>query len=170
MRGFYWTQSRSSSQAIWMASRIFSLLFAGSSAKPGSSRTHLCRSVKRTESGSVSGNLSCSARPISRTSSQLSFWAMFDLAATGPIVGLAASWPPSFGRPRSRGLRLVALLGMLVVPGVLRLLGDVVDDVLPGQPRLAAEAPVRLPASGPPPVPPPPPLPALQSLEPLLHP
>src|SRR5262249_45628473 len=40
-------QSRSSSQAIWIASRIFSLDLFGSSSKSGSCCTHFHRSVKR---------------------------------------------------------------------------------------------------------------------------
>src|SRR5438067_2117854 len=84
--------SRSSSQAIWIASRIFSFDLLGSSSKPGSSRTHLCRSVKRTESGSVSGNFSCSAMPISWTSCQVSFWAMSDRHFGGHVPAASASW------------------------------------------------------------------------------
>src|SRR5712692_1618252 len=52
-----------------MASSLPSFESFGSPAKPGSSSTHLCRSVKRMFSGSVSGNLSASRIP---TSSELS--------------------------------------------------------------------------------------------------
>src|SRR5438105_13711733 len=78
--------SFSSSQAIWMASRIFSFDLPGSSANPGSSRTHLCRSVKRTLKGSRSGYLSCRAMPISWTSCHVILGGMsdpFDLIPLG---------------------------------------------------------------------------------------
>ena len=52
--------SYSSCHAVWIASRIPSLDFAGSPTNPGNCTTHLCRSVNRTEYGSVSGNISCS--------------------------------------------------------------------------------------------------------------
>src|SRR5512144_2401298 len=61
---------RSSSQAIWMASRIFSLERFGSSSKPGKPCTHFPRSVKRRLTTSASGCLSSSAIAISRTSVQ----------------------------------------------------------------------------------------------------
>ncbi len=44
----YLASSYSSCQAVWMASRMPSLDFAGSPMKPDSSVTYLCRSVKRT--------------------------------------------------------------------------------------------------------------------------
>src|ERR1017187_7092412 len=49
----------SSCHALWIASRIPSFDFAGSPTNPGSCTTHLCRSVNRTEYGSVAGNASC---------------------------------------------------------------------------------------------------------------
>src|SRR5207248_11676804 len=58
----------SSSHAIWIASRSFSLEAFGSSEKPGSSVTHRWRSVKRTVSGSRSGWCSLSAMAISSVS------------------------------------------------------------------------------------------------------
>src|SRR5277367_4865991 len=58
--------SNSSCHAIWMASSLLSLEGAGSPEKPGSSVIHLCMSVKRTVSGSVSGNLS--VRPMAMSS------------------------------------------------------------------------------------------------------
>src|ERR1700691_4493066 len=54
-----------------MASSLGSLDFAGSSAKPSSSVTYLCRSVKRTVKGSRSGNFSCNWIPISSASFQV---------------------------------------------------------------------------------------------------
>src|SRR5512133_2728122 len=54
-----------------MASRTFSFDFSGSSAKPGSSRTQRCRSVKRTESGATPGCVSARAMAMSRTSVHL---------------------------------------------------------------------------------------------------
>jgi len=42
-----------------------------------------------------------------------------------------------FGGHQAFGLRLVALLGVLVVPRLLRFLGDLVLDVLPVEDRLA---------------------------------
>src|SRR5215470_10439189 len=53
-----------------MASSLASLDLDGSPAKPGSSVIHLCMSVKRTVSGSVSGNLSVSAMAMSSKLSQ----------------------------------------------------------------------------------------------------
>src|SRR6266436_7258200 len=53
-----------------MASSLPSLEALGSPAKPGSSVIHLCMSVKRTVSGSVSGCLSVRAMAISSVLSQ----------------------------------------------------------------------------------------------------
>src|ERR1700730_1111310 len=53
-----------------MASSLPSLEVLGSPEKPGSSVIHLCISVKRTVSGSVSGYLSVSAMAISSVLSQ----------------------------------------------------------------------------------------------------
>src|ERR1700676_119476 len=53
-----------------MVSSLPSFDNLGSPEKPTSSVTHLCRSVKRTDSGSVLGNLSASWMPISSVSSQ----------------------------------------------------------------------------------------------------
>src|SRR5437763_3467067 len=81
--------SRSSSQRIWIASRIFSPDLFGSSENPGSSRTHLCRSVKRTVSGSTSGCFSASRIAMSSTSVHFSCFGMTDLTS-----GWArAPWP-----------------------------------------------------------------------------
>src|SRR5207248_1090040 len=81
--------SRSSSQRIWIASRIFSPDLFGSSEKPGSSRTHLCRSVKRTLSGSTSGCFSARRIAMSSTSVHFSCFGMMDLTS-----GWArAPWP-----------------------------------------------------------------------------
>ena len=52
-------------QACWIASRIRSPECLGSSSKPGSASTQLCRSVKRTVLGSTSGCSSTSAIAIS---------------------------------------------------------------------------------------------------------
>src|SRR5260370_26781961 len=65
-----WRSRNSSFQAIWMASSLASLEAAGSPEKPGSSVIHLCMSVKRTVSGSVSGNLSASPIAMSSKLSQ----------------------------------------------------------------------------------------------------
>src|SRR6201998_4629818 len=65
-RDYFWRSCHSSCQAIWMASSLLSLDVCGSPANPGSSVTHLCMSVKRTVSGSTSGNLS--ARPMAMSS------------------------------------------------------------------------------------------------------
>src|SRR6202046_4263211 len=54
-----------------MASSLGSFDFVGSSAKPSSSVTYLCRSVKRTVKGSRSGNFSCNWIPISSASFQV---------------------------------------------------------------------------------------------------
>src|SRR6516164_4408282 len=59
-----------------MASSLDSLDPAGSPAKPGSSIIHLCMSVKRTLSGSVSGYLSASAMARSSKSSQVNVCGM----------------------------------------------------------------------------------------------
>src|SRR5205085_11757933 len=83
--------SRSSSQRIWIASRIFSPDLFGSSEKPGNSRTHLCRSVKRTVSGSRSGNFSARRMAMSSTSVHLSCLGMTDLTSS---TARAPSLPP----------------------------------------------------------------------------
>src|SRR5688572_21583657 len=57
--------SASSIQAIWIASRIFSPQRLGSSSNPGSSCTHLNKSVNRTDLGSTSGWPSTSAMAMS---------------------------------------------------------------------------------------------------------
>src|SRR5205814_2571473 len=59
----------------------------------------------------------------------------------GQLLGHVRS---SLGGPGSSGLRLVALLGVLVVPRLLGLFGDLVDDVLLVELRLAAEPRVGL--------------------------
>src|ERR1700739_156874 len=59
LRSYPFESSNSSCHAIWIASSRDSLDLAGSSAKPSSSVTYLSRSVKRTVSGSTSGNFSC---------------------------------------------------------------------------------------------------------------
>src|SRR5258706_16217647 len=68
--GQLWRSWNSSCQAIWMASSLPSLEVLGSPEKPGNSVIHLCMSVKRTVSGSVSGYLSVSAMAISSVLSQ----------------------------------------------------------------------------------------------------
>src|SRR5262249_32201020 len=60
----------SSYQAIWIASRIFSLDCSGLPSKSSRSRTHLCRSVKRTVSGLRVSYFSKSSSPICRESCQ----------------------------------------------------------------------------------------------------
>src|SRR5277367_540912 len=69
--------SNSSCHAIWMASSLLSLEAAGSPEKPGSSVIHLCMSVKRTVSGSVSGNLSVKPIAMSSMLSQPNVGGMF---------------------------------------------------------------------------------------------
>src|SRR5712692_4338656 len=61
----------SSCQAIWIASRIFSFDFFGSSVKSGSATIQACISVNRTVSGSVSGCSSTKRIAISWVSCQL---------------------------------------------------------------------------------------------------
>src|SRR5258707_13532222 len=68
--GQLWRSWNSSCQAIWMASSLPSLEALGSPEKPGNSVIHLCMSVKRTVSGSVSGYLSVSVMAMSSVSSQ----------------------------------------------------------------------------------------------------
>src|SRR5208337_2912824 len=53
-----------------MASSLLSLDFSGSPANPGNSVIHLCKSVKRTVSGSTSGYLSVKPMAISSRLSQ----------------------------------------------------------------------------------------------------
>src|SRR5882762_11563275 len=65
-----WRSWNSSCQAIWMASSLPSLEVLGSPEKPGNAVIHLCMSVKRTVSGSVSGYLSVSAIAMSSVLSQ----------------------------------------------------------------------------------------------------
>src|SRR5438874_13630968 len=60
-----------------MASSFDSLDAAGSPVKPGSSVIHLCMSVKRTVSGSVSGYLSVRAIAMSSKLSQSNVCGMF---------------------------------------------------------------------------------------------
>src|ERR1019366_5599477 len=72
-QAYPWVRSRTSAcHAIWIASSLASFDFAGSSLKPGSSITYLCRSVKRTASGSSLGWISESRIPMSSGSLQVS--------------------------------------------------------------------------------------------------
>src|SRR6267143_834065 len=114
-----WRSRNSSCQAIWMASSLASLEAAGSPEKPGSSVIHLCMSVKRTVSGSVSGNLSVRAMA---TSSKLS----------QPNVGGMC------------GSSVIQFLGVIFVP-----IGNFHDDVCSAVgDGLAAEARLRRDAGG----------------------
>src|SRR4029077_12000455 len=63
-------QRFSSSQAIWMASRIFSFDLAGSSSNPGKAWTHFHRSVKRKFTTSASGWCSSNSAAMSWMSVQ----------------------------------------------------------------------------------------------------
>ncbi|KGD51877.1 hypothetical protein DP43_5655 [Burkholderia pseudomallei] len=62
------SKSDSSIQCAWIASRIFSPEWSGSSSKPSRSSTHWRSSVKRIVFGSTSGCWSASAIAISRES------------------------------------------------------------------------------------------------------
>src|SRR5258708_13293952 len=93
--------AHSSCQAVWMASSFPSLDFAGSPANPGSSVIHLCMSVKRTEYGSTSGNLSVSAMAMSSKLSQSN------------VCGIDSSLD---GTPRSLGTLVVQFLGVIFIP------------------------------------------------------
>ena len=61
----YCASFHSSCQAIWIASSLGSFDALGSSSNPSSAITRSRRSVKRTVSGSTSGNFSNSAMPMS---------------------------------------------------------------------------------------------------------
>lgn len=66
--GYSFASRHSSSQAIWMASSFGSVEAFGSSRKSGKAQTQACRSVKRTFSGSRSGNFSWRRTPKSSAS------------------------------------------------------------------------------------------------------
>src|SRR5580700_3460101 len=105
-----------------MASSFASFDFAGSSAKPSSSVTYLCRSVKRTVNGSKSGYFSCSWIPISSASLQV---------ISRAIVSLSL-----FFRKAQR----LALGDIVAIP-----LGDLHYVIArPGDHRLAAKPRVQL--------------------------
>src|SRR5579862_5970808 len=120
----YWLASRSSSQAIWMDSSLPSLESFGSPAKPSSSVTHLCKSVKRTPSGSMSGNFSASLIPISSQSSQSNVAGM-----------LAPSSPAPF--PQRGGALVFSFLGEIAIPlrDLHHHVGGPVRDALTAQAR-----------------------------------
>src|SRR5207247_9863206 len=63
-----WASFHSSYQAIWIASSFGSLDDFGSSLNPSRARTRSRKSVKRTVSGSRSGNFSANAIPMSSES------------------------------------------------------------------------------------------------------
>src|ERR1700722_1279683 len=105
-----------------MASSFASFDFAGSSAKPSSSVTYLCRSVKRTVYGSRSGYFSCSCMPISSASLQV---------ISRAIVSLSLLF---------REAQRLALGDIVAIP--LRDLDYVIAR--PGDYRLAAQAGVQL--------------------------
>src|ERR1700678_1917845 len=105
-----------------MASSLGSFDFAGSSAKPSSSVTYLCRSVKRTVNGSKSGYFSCSWMPISSASLQV---------ISRAIVSLSLLF---------REAQRLALGDIVAIP-----LGDLHYVIAgPGNHRLAAQAGVQL--------------------------
>src|ERR1700722_5187077 len=105
-----------------MASSFASFDFAGSSAKPSSSVTYLCRSVKRTVYGSRSGYFSCSWMPISSASLQV---------ISRAIVSLSLLF---------REAQRLALGDIVAIP-----LGDLHYVIAgPGNHRLAAQAGVQL--------------------------
>src|SRR5208282_3532970 len=95
LANYPWVRSRTSAcHAIWIASSLASFDFAGSSLKPGSSITYLCRSVKRTVSGSSLGWVSESRIPMSSESLQVSSFGMNQCSClwsrlTDPDRGLA---------------------------------------------------------------------------------
>src|SRR5260221_2936627 len=93
--------AHSSCQAVWMASSFPSLDFAGSPANPGSSVIHLCMSVKRTEYGSTSGNLSVNAMAMSSKLSQSN------------VCGIDGSLDAT---PRSLATLVVQFLGVIFIP------------------------------------------------------
>src|SRR5260221_3806988 len=93
--------AHSSCQAVWMASSFLSLDFAGSPANPGSSVIHLCMSVKRTEYGSTSGNLSVNAMAMSSKLSQSN------------VCGIDSSLNAT---PRSLATLVVQFLGVIFIP------------------------------------------------------
>src|SRR5205823_12943179 len=95
--------SRSSSHAIWMVSRIFSLERLGSSAKPGNSRTQRCRSVKRTASGSTSGCFS--TRRIAMSSMSVHLSGLGVSAIAGLLTSSEARGPSPLPRAVPWGAR-----------------------------------------------------------------
>src|SRR5215471_13925704 len=93
-----------------MASSFASLDPAGSPLKPASSVIHLCISVNRTVSGSVSGYLSASAIAMSSKLSQLNVCGIRNSLLSLPRVGSLIS--------------VVGFLGVILVP-----VGNLHDDV-----------------------------------------
>src|SRR5438105_14727255 len=121
----------SSYQAIWMASSFGSLDVFGSSSNPSSPRTRSRRSVKRSVSGSVPGNFSASAIPMS--SASVHFIASSHRLLRAALLRLAE-------------LNAAAFLD--VIARVHRQLADHVaaDHRLTPQPRLGRQTPRRVEA------------------------
>src|SRR5260370_29539407 len=112
---------------MWIASSLAWLDALGSPEKLGNSVIHLCMSVKRTVSGSVSGYLSVSAMAMSSVSSQ------------SKVAGILLLGDSLQVRDRSKLTRLsmVSFLGVILV-AVGNFHHDVRSAVRPGfaaQPR-----------------------------------
>src|ERR1700730_18818873 len=106
-----------------MASSLPSFEVFGSPTKPGISVTHLCMSVKRTVSGSVSGYLSVSAMAMSSVLSQ---------SKVGGMLLLGKQFTSHFKL-------VISFLGVILVP-----LGNLYHDVRGAvRNRLAGQARFR---------------------------
>src|SRR6266852_623022 len=118
-----WRSWNSSCQAIWMASSLASLEAAGSPEKPGSSVIHLCMSVKRTVSGSVSGNLPVRAIAMSSKLSQPNVGGMStpEKDLTRGHRDRQETWRD---KPAATTELVIEFLGVVFVP-----FGDFNDDV-----------------------------------------
>src|SRR5215467_12435179 len=97
-----------------MASRFDSLDQAVSPVKPVSSVIHLCMSVKRTVSGSVSGYLSASAIAMSSKLSQLNVGGI----SHSPTGADCTSVPPwdALSAPLQLLVSVIRFLGVVLVP------------------------------------------------------
>src|SRR5215471_15532764 len=97
---------------------------AASPAKPGSSVIHLCMSVKRTVSGSVSGYLSASAIAISSKLSQPNVGGI-----SGSLVGADLYVRPFSGRAEARPYNCCVYLVVRFLRVILVPVGNFHDDV-----------------------------------------
>src|SRR6266436_1554051 len=97
-----------------IASSLPSLEALGSPEKPGSSVIHLCMSVKRTVSGSVSGCLSVSAMAMSSVLSQSNVAGMLLLG--DQISHGGTDGDEKIERVRPKEPSVIGFLGVILVP------------------------------------------------------